>query len=73
MDAREAVKNIAEARGEIPRKGSCALLTPGEPQLLVANVHAAAWALTVLAAVWEEKMPREISSVNWSLEGVVYS
>jgi len=73
MDAREAVKNIAEARGEIPRKGSCALLAPGEPQLLVANVHAAAWALTVLAAVWEEKMPREMSSVNWSLEGVVYS
>jgi hypothetical protein len=73
MDAREAVKNIAEARGEIPRKGSCALLAPGEPQLLVANVHAAAWALTVLAAVWEERMPREMSSVNWSLEGVVYS
>jgi hypothetical protein len=55
--------NIEEPQDAIPREGSCATQAPSSPQLITANVLAAAYTLTVLQNLLDGAINTTASSV----------
>jgi len=67
MDPRLTTPNIATPIDDIPQRGSCANHAPSAPQLITANLSAAAHTLNIITGIVTGQMPHQLSSLDFTL------